>query len=66
MLCWCYVVHHFFAVILGFEYATYSSSEGNGSVEVCVQVTSGILRSPLNLSLTTVDGDAICEHCYNP
>ena len=45
-------------VILGFEHESYSISEGNGSVEVCVQVKNGILQSSLNLSLTTVDGDA--------
>jgi len=49
---------------MGFEHAAYSISEGNGSVEVCVQVKSGVLRSPLNLSLTSVDGDAICEQFY--
>ena len=51
-------------VIMGFEHAAYSISEGNGSVEVCVQVKSGALQSPLNLSLTSVDGDAICEQFY--
>ena len=47
-------------VILGFEHESYSISEGNGSVEVCVQV-SGILQSSLHLSFTTVDGDATGE-----
>ena len=46
---------------MGFEHATYSTSEGNGSVEVCVQVKSGTPQTPLNLSLTTVDGDATGE-----
>ena len=45
---------------MGFEHESYSISEGNGSVEVCVQV-SGILEGSLNLSLTTVDGDATGE-----
>ena len=46
-------------VILGFEHESYSISEGNqGSVEVCVKVKSGVLRSSLHLSLTTMDGDA--------
>ena len=49
---------------MGFEHATYSISEGNSSVEVCVHVMSGILLSPLKLSLTTVDGNAICEQFY--
>jgi len=53
------------AVILGFEHATYSTHEGNGSVEVCIQVKSGVLWSSLYLSLTTVDGNAVCEQCYN-
>jgi len=51
-------------VILGFEHATYSISEGNGSVEVCVQVKSGVLRSSLSLSLDTVDGNATGEQWY--
>ena len=51
----------FFTVILGFKRKTYSTSEGNGSVEVCVQVKSGVLRSSLNLSLATVDGSATGE-----
>ena len=51
-------------VILGFENATYSISEGNGSVEVCVQVKGGVLRSSLSLSLTTVDGNATSEQWY--
>ena len=44
-------------MVVGFEHETYSISEGNGTVEVCVRV-SGILRSSLRLSLTTVDGAA--------
>ena len=48
-------------VVVGFERETYSISEGNGSVEVCVKV-SGVLQSSLRLSLTTVDGNAIGEH----
>ena len=48
-------------VIVGFERETYSISEGNGSVEVCVKV-SGVLQSSLRVSLTTVDGNAIGEH----
>ena len=51
----------FFTVILGFKHKTYSTSEGNGSVEVCVQVKSGVLQSSLNLSLATVDGSATGE-----
>ena len=47
-------------VVVGFEHASYSISEGNGSVEVCVQV-SGILQSSLSVSLTTVDGTATGE-----
>ena len=50
-------------VVVGFEHKTYRISEGNGSVEVCVQV-SGILQSSLYLSLTTVDGDATGEQGY--
>jgi len=51
-------------VILGFEHVTYSISEGNGSVEVCVQVKGGVLRSSSSLSLTTVDGNATGEQWY--
>ena len=47
-------------MVVGFEHKTYSIGEGNGSVGVCVQV-SGALRSPLNVSLTTVDGSATGE-----
>ena len=51
-------------MILGFEHATYSVTEGNGSVEVCVKVKGGVLRSSLSLSLTTVDGNATGEQWY--
>ena len=44
-------------VILGFEHEMYNTSEDDGSVEVCVQV-SGVLQSSLRLSLTTVDASA--------
>ena len=50
-------------VVVGFQHKTYSISEGNGSVEVCVQV-SGVLQSSLHLSLTTVDGTATGEQGY--
>ena len=45
-------------MILGFESESYSISEGNGSVEVCIQVKTGVLQSLLHLSLITVDGIA--------
>ena len=45
---------------MGFEHETYRIGEGNGSVEVCVKV-SGVPRSSLSVSLTTVDGDATGE-----
>ena len=45
-------------MILGFEHESYSISEGNGSVEVCVQVKNGVSQSSLRLSLATMDGDA--------
>ena len=51
-------------MILGFEHESYSISEDNGSVEVCVQV-SGVLRSSLHLSLTTVDGTATGKQGYS-
>ena len=51
-------------MILGFEHKTYSIGEGNGSVEVCVHV-SGVPRSSLRLSLTTVNGTAIGEQDYS-
>ena len=48
---------------VGFEHEMYSISEGDGSVEVCVQV-SGVLRSSVTVSLTTVDGSATGEQGY--
>ena len=48
-------------MILGFERESYSISEGNGSVEVCIQVKTGVLQSSLSVSLTTVDGTATGE-----
>ena len=44
-------------MVVGFEREAYSISEGDDSVEVCVKV-SGVPRSSLLLSLTTVDGTA--------
>ena len=57
----CWMLYTFLStVVVGFDHEIYSTSEGNGSVEVCVQV-SGILQSSVHLSLTTVDGNAIGE-----
>ena len=54
----CWMLYSFLStVILGFDRETYNTSEGNGSVKVCVQV-SGVLQSSLRLSLTTVDASA--------
>ena len=47
-------------VIVGFEPEAYNITEGNSTVEVCVKV-SGVLRSSLSVSLTTVDGNATGE-----
>ena len=44
-------------MVVEFANESYTISEEDGSVEVCVQV-SGVLRSSLHLSLTTVDGAA--------
>ena len=44
-------------VIMGFEHETYNITEGNSTIEVCIQV-SGVPQSSLSVSLTTVDGDA--------
>ena len=52
-----------FISFVRFEHETYSIGEGNGSVEVCVKV-SEVLRNPLSVSLTTVDGSATGEQCY--
>ena len=58
----CWILYTFlFTVILGFEHETYSTGEGNSSIEVCIRVKSGILQSSLRLSLTTVDGSATGE-----
>ena len=57
----CWMLYTFLStVILGFDHEIYSTSEGNGSVEVCVQA-SGVLQSFVHLSLTTVDGNAFGE-----
>ena len=47
-------------MVVGFEHEAYSINEGNSTVEVCVRV-SGVLRSSLSVSLTTVDGAAKSE-----
>ena len=48
-------------MVVGFEYESYSISEGNqGSVEVCVEA-SEVFQSFLHLSFTTVDGSAAGE-----
>ena len=48
-------------MVVGFEYESYSISEGNqGSVEVCVKA-SEVLQSFLHLSFTTADGSATGE-----
>ena len=50
-----------FISFVEFEHESYSIREGDqGSVEVCVGV-SEVLRSPLSVSLTTVDGSATGE-----
>ena len=46
-------------VILGFEHELYNTSEGNGSIKVCIKVKDGVPQNLLHLSLTTVDGTAI-------
>ena len=50
-------------MVVGFERESYNISESDGSVEVCVRV-SGIPRSSLSVSLTTVDGAAKSEQSY--
>ena len=50
-------------MVVGFEHESYNISESDGSVEVCVRV-SGIPRSSLSVSLTTVDGAAKSEQSY--
>ena len=49
----------------GFERGRYNVSEGDGPVEVCVKVKSGILQNSLcvSITITTVDGDASGEQC---
>jgi len=46
-------------VILGFEHELYNTSEGIGSIKVCIKVKDGVPQNLLHLSLTTVDGTAI-------
>ena len=58
----CWMLYTFLStVILGLDRETYSTGEGNSSVEVCVQVKSGVLQSSVRLSLTTMDGSATGE-----
>ena len=46
-------------VTIGFENETYSSDEGQGSVEVCVRVIDGGLQRDVEVSLVTQDGSAV-------
>ena len=58
----CWMLYTFLStVILGLDRETYSTGEGNSSVEVCVQVKSGVLQSYVRLSLTSMDGSATGE-----
>ena len=45
-------------VILGFEHELYNTSEGIGSIKVCIKVKDGVPQSLLHLSVNTVDGTA--------
>ena len=61
-----YVVALSTAVILGFEHETYKISEGDDSVEVCVEVCvevrNGSVQNSLHFSVL-VDGVASGEQC---
>ena len=51
-------------VELGFESATYSVSEDSGTVELTVEVISGVLAQGVTLSYATVDGSAVVGTDY--
>ena len=51
-------------VEFGFESATYSVSEGSGTVELTVEVISGVLAQSVTLSYATVDGSAVVGTDY--
>ena len=46
-------------VTIGFENETYSSDEGQGSVEVCARVIDGGLQRDVEVALVTQDGSAV-------
>ena len=47
---------------MGFEHETYKISEGDDSVEVCVEVRNGSVQNSLNFSVL-VDGVASGKQC---
>ena len=46
-------------VTIGFENETYSSDEGQRSVEVCARVINGRLQRNVEVMLVTQDGSAV-------
>ena len=46
-------------VTIGFENETYSSDEGQRSVEVCARVINGGLQRNVEVTLVTQDGSAM-------
>ena len=46
-------------ITIGFENETYSSDEGQGSVEVCARVIDGGLQRDVEVTLITQDGSAV-------
>ena len=46
-------------VTIGFENETYSSDEGQSSVEVCTTVINGGLQRNVEVTLVTQDGSAV-------
>ena len=62
------MVHHLSTcaeapVSIGVQRSLYSVEEGNGSVEICTEVTSGsIAGHTIHIDYTTVDGMAVGKH----
>ena len=51
------------ALVIGFFEVAYNVSEGNGSVSMSFGVLSGTLKISVNVSVTTMDGSAVCKSC---
>ena len=48
-------------VVVEFEVPSYTVVENERMVEVCVRVASGMLQRDITVTLSSSDGQAICE-----